>query len=525
VKALNAPDYASFRRAENPALGTLQWLLRDKMVHAWLSEDRSSFLWVRGAPGQGKTFLSRFILDHLDDRIVKTQQQDSIIYFFFYDQDEQFQTIESFLRSLIKQLLTTTDVSRLPTAIFEPDPSTESEEGLWEIFEEIIRAPIDRTVYCVLDALDESEDEKTRQRLIRRMKRLLQDRSSKGKFSPTMKLLITSRPIVDINIELGDTYMELKARPEDLEIVIEGRVTELSHFPTDLKKNVVEELIDRAGGTYLWISIVLKRLKTITLPLLAKIKKIIRESSTDLDELYSSIIEKIMNGDEEEQKLLAWVVYGRRPLTLKELEAALATQMDPTSNASTEDYYTELTPNAITSAAGIILEIIDNKVHLIHQTAKDFLLKNHQLRAARFCSGHDLNVYLAKVCMTYLSFEDFETGPCGDREMLAVRKRQYPLFHYAAHNWHVHIQSGGSIDGISNMICRLIEPGSTTLLSWAEAAEVQDLHEATDTWGIATRTNIHWLAEFQSRDIIIGEDRVKEAAKNGMTGYNIMENI
>lgn len=72
-----------------------------------------------------------------------------------------------------------------------------------------------------------------------------------------MKLLITSRPIVDINIELGDTYMELKARPEDLGIIIEGRVTELRHFPADLKNNVVEELIDRAGGTYLWVSIVL----------------------------------------------------------------------------------------------------------------------------------------------------------------------------------------------------------------------------------------------------------------------------
>ncbi|OBT94539.1 hypothetical protein VE01_07275 [Pseudogymnoascus verrucosus] len=52
-----------------------------------------------------------------------------------------------------------------------------------------------------------------------------------------MKLLITSRPIVDINIELGDTYMEFKARPKDLGIVIEGRVTELRHFPADLKNN------------------------------------------------------------------------------------------------------------------------------------------------------------------------------------------------------------------------------------------------------------------------------------------------
>ncbi|KAH8679043.1 hypothetical protein BGZ60DRAFT_513281 [Tricladium varicosporioides] len=522
VKALNAPDYASFRRAENPAPGTLQWLLHNKMVNVWLSENKSSFLWVRGAPGQGKTFLSRFVLDHLDSRIVKTLQQNSIIYFFFYDQDEQFQTIDSLLRSLIKQLLTTTDVSGLPTVIFESDPSVESEEGLWEVFEDIIRALVGRTIYCILDALDESEDEKARQRLICRMMRLLQGRSNKGKSSPTMKLLITSRPIVDINMALGDTYMELKARPEDLEIVIESRVTELRHFTADLKKNVVEELIGRAGGTFLWISIVLNRLKTITLPSLAKIKSIIEESSTDLEELYSSVIERIMSGDEEEQKLLVWVVYGRRPLTLKELEAALATQINSTNKASTNDYSTELTPNAVTSAAGIILEIIDSKVHLIHQTAKDFLLKNHQLRAAKFCNGHDPGIYLAKVCMTYLSFEDFETGPCGNRESLAARKHQYPLLHYAARNWHAHIQSQDDIDSISSIICRVIEPGSPILRSWGEAAEIPDLHKATDTLGIATKANILWLAGFQSSDRVINEEKVEEAAKNGVKGYNMV---
>lgn len=104
--------------------------------------------------------------------------------------------------------------------------------------------------------------------------------------------------------------------------------------------------------------------------------------------------------------------------------------------ASTDDYFTELIPNV---ALVCYLEIVDNKVHLIHQTARGFLLKNHQLRAAKLCSSHDLNIYLAKVCMAYLRFEDFETRPCCDWETLAVRKRQYPLHHYAAHSWHVHI--------------------------------------------------------------------------------------
>jgi Cdc6-like AAA superfamily ATPase len=112
VKALDAPDYISFRkyRVEEPAGGTCQWFLHDKSVHAWLSEDKPSFLWVRGAPGQGKTVLSKFLLDHLECQSPNPQYA-RVIYFFFYDQDERFQTVNSLLRSLIKQLLTAPELS------------------------------------------------------------------------------------------------------------------------------------------------------------------------------------------------------------------------------------------------------------------------------------------------------------------------------------------------------------------------------------------------------------------------------
>ena len=92
--------------------------------------------------------------------------------------------------------------------------------------------------------------------------------------------------------------------------------------------------------------------------------------------------------------------------------------------------------------------------------------------------------------MTYLSFEDFKTGPCGDWEKLVARKREYPLLHYAARNWHAHIQSRGDIDVISDILGRIIERGSPILLSWGEAAGIQDLHKATDTWEIAIKANI-----------------------------------
>jgi hypothetical protein len=527
LKALNAPDYSSRKdQVDNHTPGTFQWFLRDELVRTWLSEDKSSFLWVRGAPGQGKTVLSKFLLDHLASRRPDSQHHAGVIYYFFYDQDERFQTVESLLRSLIKQLLTTIDLCGHIAKLSAVDPSIEFEDRLWEVLEELVRASVLSTIFCVLDALDECKDEGSRKRLIWRITRLLQT-SQMGRSIPVGKLLVTSRPIVDIVRELYRIpCIDLKANPNDLKMFIKSKVEALSHLSTDLKKSAAELLLGRAERTFLWVSIVLKKLKKITLPSLAKLRGIIEESPTDLDELYLTIINRIMEGTQEEQKLLAWVVYGRRPLTLKELEAALATQLDSKSKASTDEYRIDLTAEAVTSAAGVILEITDDdRVHLIHQSAKDFLLKNQQLSVAEFCNGLNPNIYLAKVCMVYLCFEEFETGPCGNRETLTARRRQYPLFDYAARNWHAHIQSKDDIGGISNIVFRLTKPGSQILLSWAEAAGIQDLGEAADAWEVAIKANIPWLAEFQSSDTIIGEEEVKEAVKNGIRGYNIIERL
>ncbi|KAH0538913.1 hypothetical protein FGG08_004504 [Glutinoglossum americanum] len=70
---------------------------------------------------------------------------------------------------------------------------------------------------------------------------------------------------------------------------------------------------------------------------------------------------------------------------------------------------------------------------------------------------------------------------------------------------------------------RLIEPRSPIPPCWGEAAEIPDLHEAGDKWGVAAKANIAWLAEFQSRNLVITEEKVREAAEEWATGYEMMK--
>jgi hypothetical protein len=117
----------------------------------------------------------------------------------------------------------------------------------------------------------------------------------------------------------------------------------------------------------------MKEIKRIRFPSVAKLQETIRSNPTDLNTLYSGIFDKIIGSSVIEQKLVVWVAYDRQPLTFKELETAVSIQANSKSQASTQDYMVNLTSELLTSALGIILESIDGVIHLIHQSAKDYI--------------------------------------------------------------------------------------------------------------------------------------------------------
>ncbi|KAL5092096.1 hypothetical protein Trisim1_001987 [Trichoderma cf. simile WF8] len=256
-------------------------------------------------------------------------------------------------------------------------------------------------------------------------------------------------------------------------------------------------------------------------------KQMINNTPSRLTDLYESILIPIMQSrDIAAQKLLIWTVFSRRALALDELEESLAIQETSESQKSIWKHRVYLTEKSVTSALGVFLEIADGKVYLIHQSAKDFLLKSERLAEAEFCRGLHPNLYLAKICMTYLCFTDFaETGPCGDSKMLEKRYRQYPFFHYAARNWHRHISTDDDIDIFARNICQLTEINSLRLLAWGEAAGIMALDKAEDKYDIAIQANVPWLTNSQWKDHIITEEMIQRTAKNGLAGYKFLKNF
>lgn len=413
---------------------------------------------------------------------------------------------------------------------FNLETSSITDESIWAILEELLCSSIFDTVYCVIDALDECQDLEARQRFLALIEKLVQPPiTRKGERLATFKTFLTSRPTVDLGRSLKQfPSIQLKASPDDLNMFISSKIRKIG-LAAELERRAIDLLSSRVEQTFLWISIILKKLKTMTTMLSeADIEQTISESPSDLTDLYESITSQIMqSNDKATQKLLIWTVFGRRALTLHELEDALAIQETSDSIESLRKYKIhDLTESTITSAAGIILEIVDSKVYLIHQSAKDFLLKSEHLTNAAFCKGLQPGIYLAKICMTYLCFTDFtEVVPCRDSVQLAEKIRRHPFLHYAARNWHRHIKIDDKFNEFDIIIGRLTKPGSLALWAWGEVAGIPNLDTAKNAWDIAIMANIPWLAEFQSRGSIITEDMIEKAISHSYTGYYFMKSL
>ena len=52
-----------------------------------------------------------------------------------------------------------------------------------------------------------------------------------------------------------------------------------------------------------------------------------------------------------------------------------------------------------------------------------------------FCKG---DTVIANICLTMLSFDEFNKGCCHSRKEFRARLQQFPAFNYAAHNWGYH---------------------------------------------------------------------------------------
>lgn len=110
---------------------------------------------------------------------------------------------------------------------------------------------------------------------------------------------------------------------------------------------------------------------------------------------------------------------------------------------------------------------------LAHFTVKEYLMSTNITQgpaAAYQIQPHTANTELTKICLTYILFNDFSTGPCYTEDEFLARLNEYPLLRYAPYYWPNHIRkyeigSNGILDDLVLSFFRLGQD-SGSFLSW-----------------------------------------------------------
>jgi hypothetical protein len=133
--------------------------------------------------------------------------------------------------------------------------------------------------------------------------------------------------------------------------------------------------------------------------------------------------------------VLSWVTRARRPLIVLELLHALAVELGETEfhkdNLPDLDDVISVCEGLVTVTAGPM----GDTIRLVHYTTKEYFDR-------RWTSWFsDAEASIATTCVTYLSFDVFQTGVCLTDAELETRLDQYPLYSYAAKNWGHHARA------------------------------------------------------------------------------------
>ncbi|RYP09068.1 hypothetical protein DL765_008590 [Monosporascus sp. GIB2] len=411
--------------------GTCEWFVTHESFREWQQSKSSCLLWVSADPGCGKT----------------------TCYFFFNDDFQDQRSVRGALCCILHQLFTQKEALFSDKVLdqFKADREslTSSFAELWDV---LIAAAEDENageIVCIFDALDQCND---------------QDRSYLGKAlcdfygaerGLNLKILITSRPYSAIRRGLppphvpglpvihlsGESDVEREKISQEVNLFIKHRVRNLRLNLTLTEQDLLLQGLMRVPNpTYLWVYLTLDLAeKEIGNGINEdKISQVTTHLPKTVDEAYDKILSKSCHV-EVAKRLLHIVVAATRPLTLKEMDFALALQ----------EYHESYTH-------------IDS--HLIpEERFREFV----QDLCGLFVRPQESHRILSEICIRHLLFSEFETHSLKGDVGLSQYAESHVFLDYSAKNWAVHLrESQIDFNQVIESILRICDMGSKRCSTW-----------------------------------------------------------
>lgn len=448
--------------------GTGEWFIKDSKFLEWRDSRSSGLLWVSARPGCGKSVLARALID--ESLVCRDSATSTLVYYFFQGGHEQRTHGHNALSAILHQLFENTDLftNAFPSYDIYGETLRDTFTELWNILIKSAEDPSAGEIVCVLDALDECEND-ARNQLIQSITSFLSQKETHQKPMCALKFLITSRSLQDIEqrfhpLQEFDTFFHINGDEksqrigQEINLIIDSKVPSImGDFSENDRKRISKGLKATADRTYLWLSLIMDVIAGSwgKLRKVSSIDSLISDLPSKLFDVYEKILKR--SPDEAQTRiLLQLIMTARRPLSLEEINIALAlaTQKGNTnSNKLLRLRPLHSLKSAIQNLCGSFVSILDGKVYLIHQTARDFLSKSTQKPGSRphkwqgFMNIAMAHSTISQVCLDYLTLDDLASIPqdrLGQDGRSGKRDRRFRFCDYAALNWVVHYTSQDS---------------------------------------------------------------------------------
>ncbi|GKZ76927.1 hypothetical protein AnigIFM56816_009036 [Aspergillus niger] len=400
--------------------GTGDWLLKSKAYVEW-KDCPGSIFWLHGVAGCGKSVICSTVIGDVQ-RMCLDSSKMRFAYWYFQFNDPGSQRVENMLRAIIRQLHSNPLDGPIRRIWKEHGTkgSNPSNAMLQETLHKMINA-YQGDVFLILDALDEcpnAANRKERSFLLAFLTEL------QKKCSDNIHILVTSRPEPDIIEHLEwCTALDLEEKQgSDILAFVKVKVEALDDriAPKEVKTQIIHELLQDDKRRFRWADLQIKRLEECRNK--SEILEALKTMPQTLHDIYISVIERINSKPSDiifARKILTWLCFCARPLTLAEVAAAAGLGVP-------EDIIKICTTSFVTYRR------TDDEIRLAHFSVKEFLVSSqstgqwHQLSTL---NGHAM---LAKHSLGILLQNT--------RRLLKEEARQELLLDYAACNWHEHFK-------------------------------------------------------------------------------------
>jgi hypothetical protein len=155
------------------------------------------------------------------------------------------------------------------------------------------------------------------------------------------------------------------------------------------------------------------------------------------DQAMERINEQNPSHRELAKQVLSWITCTKRPLNTAELQHALTVEAGDLTLA--EDDLLQIDDMVAICAGLVTVDEESNIIRLVHFTTQEYF---EQTQALWFPSAEE---DISTICVTYLSFNQFESGPCQTDVDFNKRLRSNPLYDYAARNWGHHARQASKL--------------------------------------------------------------------------------